>query len=115
MKLLLLIAGLLILHHQHKVAMEQIPQASAISAVEVAKTICLRKGEVYWGGEATGSSSTSVTLFPRCPEGRAIGIMHSHPGGTSIPSPKDIAEMKRANLPYMCVLGEEALSCYRVR
>ena len=92
----------------------QIKSASEMDASEYAKTICLRDGEVFWGSEARGEP-LSVKLRTSCPDGKAIGVYHSHPGGTSEPSSQDVSEMLRSRLPFLCVHGEEALSCYRIK
>ena len=91
----------------------QLKPASDMDANEYAKTICMRNGEISWGSEASGDP-LSVKLRPSCPDGEAIGIIHSHPGGTSEPSQQDIDEMRRAGLSWMCVHGDDALKCYRV-
>ena len=92
----------------------QIKPASEMDAVENAKTICLRDGEIFWGNEAKGTP-LSVRLHTSCPDGKAIGVYHTHPEGTSKPSSQDISETLRAKLPFLCVLGEEALSCYKIK
>ena len=91
----------------------QIKPASNMDANEIAKTICLRDGEVFWGSESTGTP-LSVRLRPSCPDGKAIGVYHSHPKGTSEPSSQDISEMLRAKLPWLCISGEDALRCYKI-
>ena len=91
----------------------QIKPASEMDANEIAKTICLRDGEVFWGTESRGTP-LSVRLRPSCPDGKAIGIYHSHPSGTSEPSSQDISEMLRAKLPWLCIHGDDDLSCRRV-
>jgi len=87
--------------------------ASDMDANEIAKTICLRDGELFWGSEAKGGP-LSVHLRTNCPDGKAIGTWHSHPLATSEPSEQDIAEMRRAKLPWLCISGEDALRCYPV-
>ena len=84
-----------------------------MNANEIAKTICLRDGELFWGSEAKGGP-LSVHLCTNCPDGKAIGSWHSHPMGTSEPSPQDISEMRRAKLPWLCISGEDALRCYPI-
>ena len=114
MKLLWVLIGLLIWQHQKSVTLKQLNPASQISDVEIGKTICLRDGEVFWGSEAKGDP-LSVRLRTSCPDGKAIGVYHTHPEGTSKPSSQDISETLRAKLPFLCVLGEEALSCYKIK
>jgi len=91
----------------------QIKPASEMGANEYAKTICMRDGKVFWGSEAQGEF-LSVKLHTSCPDGKAIGVIHSHPGGTSEPSSQDISEMLRARLPWLCVHGERELACYKI-
>ena len=94
----------------------QIKPASEMSANEVAKAICLRNGQISWGKEGHSGTPSDVWINPSCPEGeKVIGIFHSHPQGTSEPSSQDINEMLRAKLPWLCVHGEEALSCYKIK
>jgi len=93
----------------------QIKPASEMNANEVARTICLRNGQISWGSKGHSGTPSDVWIKPGCPEGKAIGIMHSHPKGTSEPSSQDISEMLRAKLPFLCIHGDDALSCYRVR
>ena len=113
----IIIIGLLIYHYRRvnmaNYCFRQIKPASEMDASEYAKTICLRDGEVFWGSEARGEP-LSVKLRTSCPDGKAIGVYHSHPGGTSEPSSQDVSEMLRSRLPFLCILGEEALSCYRI-
>ena len=91
----------------------QLKPASEIDANEYAKTICMRGDEVFWGSEAKGGPLL-VRLHTSCPDGKAIGVIHSHPGGTSEPSPQDISETLRAKLPWLCVHGERELACYKI-
>jgi proteasome lid subunit RPN8/RPN11 len=47
---------------------------------------------------------TSVQLEVRCPHGcRALGIFHTHPGGTPYPSDADKREARRLGLHHMCI------------
>ena len=116
---LLIILGLLIYARRVNMAnycFRQIKPASEMSDNEVARTLCLRNGEVTWGKEGHSGSPSDVWINPGCPEGgKVIGTYHTHPQGISEPSSRDINEMLRAKLPFMCVHGEEALSCYRIK
>ena len=113
----IIIVGLLIYHYRRvnmgNYCFKQIKPASEMGTSEIAKTICLRDGRVFWGSEARGDP-LSVRLRTSCPDGEAIGVWHSHPQNTSEPSSQDISEMLRAKLPWLCISGEEALSCYRI-
>ena len=94
---------------------EQLKLASEIGESEIAKTICLKNGKIYWGSEAKGDSH-SVTLFTRCPEGgKTIGTYHSHPGGTTEPSSQDLKAMRQAGLEHLCISDDNETRCYRVR
>jgi len=87
-----------------------------LGANEVARTICLSNGKIKWGREGHSGMPTDVWINPGCPKGgKVIGTYHTHPSGTSEPSPQDVEEMVRAGLPFLCVHGEDALSCYRIR
>ena len=112
---LLVIIGLVVYARRVNMSycFRQIKPASKMDANEYARTICMRDGEVFWGSEAQGEP-LSVSLHTNCPDGKAIGVIHSHPGGTAEPSRQDIAEMLRARLSWLCVHGEDALRCYRV-
>ena len=95
----------------------QIKPASEMDASEYAKTICLRDGEVFWGSEARGEP-LSVKLRTSCPDGKAIGVFHTHPGSeTPEPSEQDIREMRRAGLEHLCIQSPEKnlLQCFRIR
>ena len=93
----------------------QVKPASEMDANEVAKTICLRNGQILWGSQGHSGTPTDVWINPSCPEGgKVIGTFHSHPLGTSEPSPQDINEMLRARLPWLCIQGDDALSCYKL-
>lgn len=86
--------------------------------VEQAGTICQIGNQLVWGTMATGTR-TSVKLGIGCPEGgKPIGIFHTHPGGTSDPSPQDIAEFKRAysrhGIRKFCIKNGE-LRCFEIR
>jgi len=87
--------------------------------VEEARTICLRGEHILWGSHADGQSSTRVKLSIRCPSGSSpIGVFHTHPGSAEpIPSPQDIAEMKRAGLEHLCIKSPEKnlLKCFRIK
>ena len=91
----------------------QIKPASEMDASEIAKTICMRDGDVFWGSESRGEP-LSVRLHTSCPDGKVIGVYHTHPDRTAEYSPQDVNEILRSKLPFLCVHGEEALSCYRI-
>ena len=84
--------------------------------VEVARTLCLRNGEVIWGREGHSGTPSDVWINPGCPEGgKVIGTWHSHPPGTTEPSPQDIRAMRQAGLQHMCISDDFEVACYRVR
>ena len=83
---------------------------------EVAKTLCLRNGEITWGRAGHSGTPSDVWINPGCPEGgRVIGIYHSHPGGTTEPSPQDIRAMAQVGLQHMCISDDYGVVCHRVR
>jgi len=115
-----LLLGLLLYKRGVEMKLCQIKPASEMGASEIAKTICLCNGEIAWGREGHDASPVSVRINPNspssCPEGcKPLGVYHTHPKGTSEPSSQDISEMLRAKLPFLCISGEEALSCYRIK
>ena len=84
--------------------------------VEMARTLCLRNGEVTWGREGHSGTPSDVWISPACPEGgKVIGIYHSHPQGTTEPSSQDIQSMKQAGLEHMCISDDYGVVCHRVR
>ena len=87
------------------------------SLVEMARTLCLRNGEVMWGREGHSGTPSDVWINPGCPEGgKVIGIYHSHPGpgGTTEPSSQDIKAMQMAGLQHMCISDDLGVVCHRV-
>jgi len=84
--------------------------------VEMARTLCLRNGEVTWGREGHSGTPSDVWINPSCPDGeKVIGIYHSHPGGTTEPSSQDIRAMRQAGLQHMCISDDYGVVCHRVR
>lgn len=86
--------------------------------VEQAATICRLGDQLLWGTRATGTP-TSVKLRIGCPHGgKPVGIFHTHPGGTSDPSPQDVAEFRRASalrgINKFCIKNGE-LRCFELR
>ena len=85
-------------------------------SVEMARTLCLRNGEVTWGREGHSGTPSDVWINPSCPDGeKVIGIYHSHPGGTTEPSSQDIRAMRQAGLQHMCISDDYGVVCHRVR
>ena len=86
------------------------------SLVEVARTLCLRNGEVTWGREGHSGTPSDVWINPGCPEGgKVIGIYHSHPSGTTEPSALDVKAMAQAGLEHMCISDDYGVVCHRMR
>ena len=84
--------------------------------VEVARTLCLRNGEVMWGREGHSGTPSDVWINPSCPEGgKVIGLYHTHPGGTTELSTQDIRAMLQAGLEHMCISDDYRVVCHRVR
>ena len=85
------------------------------SLVEMARTLCLRNGEVTWGREGHSGTPSDVWINPGCPDGgKVIGIYHSHPSGTTEPSSQDIRAMQMAGLEHMCISDDYGVVCHRV-
>lgn len=105
-------------NQEAKMRLRQPRPISLMSANEVAKTICQRNGEIFWGSTASGSP-WAVTLNIACPAGsRPIGVFHSHPGGKAVLSRQDVIELARAKrtqgIHYGCVAGKDKLECYKL-
>ncbi len=88
--------------------------------VEQAMTLCQLGKMLLKGSEAKGADPFSVNLKVSCPQGKPIGIWHSHPlagGGEPKPSAQDYAEAKRLNLSALCVSVPEKniTKCYKVK
>ena len=85
------------------------------SLTEVARTLCLRNGEVTWGRDGHSGTSSDVWINPGCPEGgKVIGIYHSHPGRTTEPSSQDIKAIAQTGLEHMCISDDYGVVCHRV-
>jgi len=86
--------------------------------VEQAFTICrATTGQLARGSNATGGRY-NVSLEITCPHGhRALGVFHTHPGGTCDPSEADMREARRRGLGFMCigVPGTREIKCHKVR
>jgi len=93
----------------------QVKRASEINADEVARTICLRNGQIEFGSEGHSGTPIDIWINPSCPGGKVVGIYHTHPRGLSEPSEQDILAIRQVGLSILCVHGEDALSCYKVR
>ena len=86
------------------------------TTVEEAKTICQRGNEIIWGNQSKGETPYNVRLNVGCPPGSTpIGTWHSHPGGTTKPSGKDIAEMQRMGLENLCISDDQTTKCFKVK
>ena len=83
---------------------------------EEARTLCLRNGQISWGSKGHSGTPTDVWINPGCSEGgKVIGIYHTHPGGTTDPSPQDLSAMRLAGLEHMCISDDARVVCHRVR
>ena len=84
--------------------------------VETAITLCQLNDLLIKGSESHGKDKWSVSHHISCPQGKPIGLYHTHPGGEPVPSDQDIAETKRHGLSALCVSVPEknVTKCYRV-
>jgi len=87
-----------------------------MSNKEEAFTLCQLRDMILKGSQATGNDKYSVNLRVSCPQGKPIGIHHTHPGGEPEPSDQDIREAHRLGIPFMCITVPErkVTKCYRV-
>ena len=83
-------------------------------AVEIGAPICCnRKCRL---GQVSRGSKNNVLIKMACPKGtNAVGTWHTHPGGSSRPSPADIRNVRQAGLSWVCISGKQGLKCQRVR
>ncbi len=84
---------------------------------ETGHTICQCGKKLVKGCSAVGDPD-HVKIPICCPSGcHPVGILHTHPGGDIGPSDKDLAEIKRLNLDYLCIeVPEKNLrGCIRVK
>ena len=60
-------------------------------------------GDLVRGPEAAGTRM-SVGIEVKCPDGyHATGLFHTHPGGTTDPSPTDVKSAKRLGISHLCI------------
>ena len=81
---------------------------------EQGSAICCSKTKCVLGKKSTGTR-TRVLVSLDCPQGtKAIGTIHSHPGGRSELSSVDIVNLRKAGLSIGCVTGKQGLKCYKI-
>lgn len=90
--------------HRASLAQEKIDLHLPNDGVEHGFTICQdAHGDFVKGPEAVGNH-LSVSIDVKCPDGyRATGLFHTHPGGTTDPSPTDIKSAKRLGISHLCI------------
>jgi proteasome lid subunit RPN8/RPN11 len=90
--------------HRASLAQEKIDLHLPKDGVEHGFTICQdAHGDFAKGPEAVGTR-ISVGIDVKCPDGyRATGLFHTHPGGTTDPSPTDIKSAKRLGISHLCI------------
>ena len=90
--------------HRASLAQEKINLHLPNDGVEHGFTICQdAHGDFVKGPEAVGTR-ISVGIDVKCPDGyRATGLFHTHPGGTTDPSPTDIKSAKRLGISHLCI------------
>ena len=84
--------------------------------VEHAITLCQLNDLLLRGSESQGKDNWSVSHHVSCPQGKPIGLYHTHPGGEPVPSDQDYAEVRRLGLSALCVSVPERgiTKCYKV-
>lgn len=85
--------------------------------VEHGYTICQNaQGDFAKGPESTGSHN-NVNIDVQCPAGyHPTGLFHTHPHGTTDPSPADIRAARKFGLRHLCIGVPETgeVSCHDV-
>ena len=82
--------------------------------VEYGAPLCAN-GKIVLGKISKGTR-TRVMVDLKCPRGmKAIGSIHSHPGGNSQLSSVDITNLRKAGLEVGCVTGRQGTKCYRIK
>ena len=90
--------------HRASLAQEKIDLHLPNDGVEHGFTICHdAQGNFAKGPEAVGNH-LSVSIDVKCPAGyRPTGLFHTHPGGTTDPSPTDIKSAERLGISRLCI------------
>ncbi len=86
-------------------------------ANEIGFTMCrvTASGELTHGPLAEGTPD-SVNIPVSCPPGSSFeGLFHTHPGGSSFPSPTDIRSAKKIGASVLCIDADGDTNCFRVR
>jgi proteasome lid subunit RPN8/RPN11 len=80
--------------------------------------ICENKGRLLKGPVSVGHHS-GVRVDVRCPQGRPVGIFHTHPypPGELEPSVADIRATQRLGLSWLCIGQPHTgiIKCHRVK
>ena len=78
----------------------QLPQ----DGVEHGFAICEDGCGNFVAGPETSGTQTNVSIDVSCPKGyRATGLFHTHPGGSTNPSPTDIKSARRLGIRHLCI------------
>ena len=103
--------------HRASLAQEKIDLHLPKDGMEHGFTICQDAyGDFVKGPEAVGTQ-LSVSIEVKCPDGyRATGLFHTHPHGTTDPSPADIKAARKFGLRHLCIGVPETgdVACHNV-
>ena len=78
----------------------QLPQ----DGVEHGFAICEDCRGNFVAGPETSGTHNSVSIDVQCPAGfKPTGLFHTHPGGSTTPSPTDIKSARRLGIRHLCI------------
>jgi hypothetical protein len=85
-------------------AQEQIDLELPQDGVEHGFAICQdARGNTVKGPETSGTHN-AVSIDVKCPAGyRPTGLFHTHPGGSTNPSPTDVKSARRLGIKHLCI------------
>jgi hypothetical protein len=85
-------------------AQRQIDLEMPTDSVEHGYTICRDRHGNFAKGPETRGTHNRVDIDVRCPAGfTPDALWHSHPGGTTEPSPADCRAAKKNRLGHLCI------------
>jgi len=90
--------------HRTRLAQDKIDLQLPQDGVEHGFCICQDPQGNFVAGPETQGTHNSVSIDVKCPTGyRATGLWHSHPGGTTRPSPTDVKSARRLGIRHLCI------------
>jgi proteasome lid subunit RPN8/RPN11 len=94
---------------------ERLLQPHMNDGVEHGRCMCDDNGVLILGPETTGDRY-NVSVDIACPQGKPVGIFHTHPGGKPVPSPTDIRSAQQYKLKTLCIGVPETgeVRCHKV-